>query len=62
MVSHLSITSEWTYVVLSDFSAAFSSRNLKVLFLKLVNMAPEEPSQMKLNKEQLDNIDRSGKV
>ena len=50
------------YVVLSDFSVAFSSKNLKVPFLKLVNMAPEEPSRMKLNKEQSDNIGLSGKV
>ena len=52
----LLITSERKYFVLSDFSAVFSSRNLKVLFLKLVNMDTEEPSRIKLNKEQSDNI------
>ena len=41
------------YVVPSDFSAAFSRRNLKVFFFKLVNMAYEEASLMKSNKEEL---------
>ena len=52
----LLITSERKYFVLSDFSAVFSSRNLKVLFLKLVNMDTEEPPRMKLNKEDLVSI------
>ena len=36
-----------TEVVLNDFSAAFSSRNVKVLFSKLVKMASEEPEEIK---------------
>ena len=50
------------YIVLSEFSIYFSSKNLKVLFLKLVNMTLEELSQMKLNKEQFGNIGLSEKV
>ena len=47
--------SEWAYVVLSVFSAPFSSTNLSV-FLKLVNMAHNEASLMKLNEEDLVRI------
>ena len=50
------------YIVLSEFSIYFSSKNLKVLFLKLVNMTLEELSRMKLNKEQFGNIGLSEKV
>ena len=50
------------YIVLSEFSTYFSSKNLKVLFLKLVNMTLEELSRMKLNKEQFGNIGLSEKV
>ena len=50
------------YIVLSEFSIYFSSKNLKVLFLKLVNMTLEELSRMKLNKEQFGNIVLSEKV
>ena len=50
------------YIVLSEFSMYFSSKNLKVLFLKLVNMTLEELSRMKLNKEQFGNIGLSEKV
>ena len=56
VVRHLSITSERTYIVLTDFIAVFNSKNLKVLFWKLVNMAPEGQSRIKSNKEQWDNI------
>ena len=50
------------YIALSEFSTYFSSKNLKVLFLKLVNMTLEELSRMKLNKEQFGNIGLSEKV
>ena len=50
------------YIVLSEFSIYFSSKNVKVLFLKLVNMTLEELSRMKLNKEQFGNIGLSEKV
>ena len=44
-------------VALSNFSAAFSSRNLKVFFfLMLDNMAHREVSLIKLNKEELVKI------
>ena len=36
-----------TEVVLNNFSAALSSRNVKVLFSKLVKMASEEPEEIK---------------
>ena len=44
------------YVVLHDFSADFSSKNLKIPFFKLVNMAHDEAFQLKLNKEGLARI------
>ena len=47
---------ERTYAVLSVFSAAFISRNLKVFFSKLVNMAQNEASLIILNKEDLVRI------
>ena len=45
-------------VLLSDFSAVFSSRNLKGFFfsLKLVDMAHHKASVMKLTQEQLPRI------
>ena len=45
---------ERTYVILSDFSVAFCSRNYKVFFFW--SMARDEASLMKLNKEELVRI------
>ena len=62
LISNQSPINYKQYIVLSEFSIYFSSKNLKVLFLKLVNMTLEELSRMKLNEEQFGNIGLSEKV